>query len=48
MYEDLLTDKNIKKQLPGILRFLIQLFQIILYILTLLSGLFLKNLYKYM
>jgi methyltransferase (TIGR00027 family) len=32
VYEDLLTDKNIKKQLPRILRFLIQLFQIILYI----------------
>ena len=32
MYEDLMTDKNIKKQLPGILRFLIKLFQIILYI----------------
>ena len=27
-----MTDKNIKKQLPGILRFLIKLFQIILYI----------------
>ena len=33
MYEDLLKDKNIKKQLPMILRFFIQLFQIILYIL---------------
>ena len=32
MYEDLLTDKNIKKQPPKILHFLIQLFQIILYI----------------
>lgn len=32
MYVDLMTDKNIKKQLPGILRFLIKLFQIILYI----------------
>jgi methyltransferase (TIGR00027 family) len=32
MLEDLLTDKNTKKQLPGILRFLIKLFQIILYI----------------
>jgi hypothetical protein len=28
-----MTDKNTKKQLPGILRFLIKLFQIILYIL---------------
>jgi hypothetical protein len=27
-----MTDKNTKKQLPGILRFLIKLFQIILYI----------------
>ena len=32
MYEGLMTDKNTKKQLPGILRFLIKLFQIILYI----------------
>jgi methyltransferase (TIGR00027 family) len=32
MLENLMTDKNIKKQLPGILRFLIKLFQIILYI----------------
>ena len=32
MYEDLLTDKNIKKQPPKILHFLIQLFQIVLYI----------------
>ena len=32
MYEDHLTDKNIKKQLPRKLRFLIKLFQIILYI----------------
>jgi methyltransferase (TIGR00027 family) len=32
MYEDLLTDKNIKKQPPKILHFLIQLFQFILYI----------------
>jgi methyltransferase (TIGR00027 family) len=32
MYEDLMTDKNTKKQLPGILRLLIKLFQIILYI----------------
>ena len=28
-----MTDKNTKKQLPGILRFLIRLFQIILYAL---------------
>jgi methyltransferase (TIGR00027 family) len=32
MYEDLLTDKNIKKQPSKILHFLIQLFQIVLYI----------------
>jgi hypothetical protein len=32
MLKDLMTDKNTKMQLPGILRFLIKLFQIILYI----------------
>jgi methyltransferase (TIGR00027 family) len=32
MEEDLMTDKNTKKQLPGIVRFLMKLFQIILYI----------------
>ena len=32
MYGDLMTDKNTKKQLPGVFRFLIKLFQIILYI----------------
>ena len=31
--EDLMIDKNTKKQLPGVLRFLIKLFQIILYTL---------------
>jgi len=30
--EDLMTDKNTKKQLPVILRFFIKLFQIILYV----------------
>jgi methyltransferase (TIGR00027 family) len=32
MYEDFMTDKRSKIQLPGILRFLVKLFQIILYI----------------
>jgi hypothetical protein len=32
MQENLMPDKNKNKQLPGILRFLIKLFQIILYI----------------